>query len=288
MTAKAVSEFSRWMEHQRSDSISKTSLREQPEDKAPCIAQASAMNGEVVEVLPGPDGCRELKNGFAFVRLSVGRQEGWLRGCHLQACPEGTDDHGRLCSDLGRKGEMVELKPSDSRWREVQKLITDTQCSHPKCRCIGRTIQAKRIWFVRGLYLGATGMRTGPKEVLFHGCKDGVARQICETGFDDQYSSAGSFGKGLYFSPQSCKAWSYAENHLIISEVALGLPEKRLTMTELDPSLTYESVLDKGMRSVQCLAGSPFNHDERIIYHCTQGKPAYLVETTETSPGGGW
>jgi len=114
-----------------------------------------------------------------------------------------------------------------------------------------------------------------------------VVRQICEAGLDDQCSAVGCFGKGLYFSLQSCKAWTYAENHLLVCEVALGRPEKRLTVAEMDTSLTYESVLAQGKRSVQCHAGAPFNHEERIIYHPTQGRPAYLVETTETSPGGG-
>jgi len=280
-------ELPRWMEHQRTDSIPMTSLREQPDDQATQIKGVSALNGEVLEVLQRPNGRRELQKGYAFVRLSVGKQEGWLKGSYLRRCPAGTREHGRICGDLGREGKLVELKPSDSRWAEVQKMMTDTQCSGSKCKCLGRNIQAKRMWFVRGLYLGETGMKTGPKDVLFHGCKDAVVSDICKTGFDMNYSSTGSFGKGLYFSPQSCKAWSYAENHLLLCEVALGAPENRLTVTLPDTTLTYESVMAQGKRSVQCHAGAPFNHEERIIYKATQGKPTYLIETTETSPGGG-
>eukprot|EP00411_Alexandrium_monilatum_P029972 CAMPEP_0175380538 /NCGR_PEP_ID=MMETSP0095-20121207/26369_1 /TAXON_ID=311494 /ORGANISM="Alexandrium monilatum, Strain CCMP3105" /LENGTH=625 /DNA_ID=CAMNT_0016678909 /DNA_START=30 /DNA_END=1907 /DNA_ORIENTATION=+ len=280
-------ELPRWMEHQRTDSESQSPLLERPDGCAAQLGSAGALNKEVVEVLEGPNGSRELTDGYAFVRLSVGGQRGWLRGCHLQQCPEGTDEHGYVCGDLGREGKMAELQPLDPRWREIQKMITDTKCTGPTCKCRGRTIDAKRIWSVQGLYLGATGMVTGPKEVLFHGCKDGVVHQICKSGFDDRYSSVGSFGKGLYFSPQSCKAWTYAENYLLVCEVALGAPERRLTVTEEDTTLDYNSVLAKGMRSVQCHAGAPFKHEERIIYHSTQGKPAYLVETTETSPGGG-
>ena len=46
-------------------------------------------------------------------------------------------------------------------------------------------------------------MVTGQKEVLFHGTKDEAAKSIVEGGFDDQYSNAGAFGYGIYFSPQS-------------------------------------------------------------------------------------
>eukprot|EP00931_Biecheleriopsis_adriatica_P009763 TRINITY_DN110838_c0_g1_i1.p2 TRINITY_DN110838_c0_g1~~TRINITY_DN110838_c0_g1_i1.p2 ORF type:complete len:133 (-),score=21.36 TRINITY_DN110838_c0_g1_i1:34-432(-) len=131
-------------------------------------------------------------------------------------------------------------------------------------------------------------MVTGPKETHFHGCKDAVVTAIVEDGFDDAFSANGAFGNGIYFSPQSCKAWSYAENHLLVCEVALGKEADRLTLTAPDRTLNYASVFkQQRKRSVQCHAGAPFNHEERIVYWPTQCKPVYLVETTATSPGGG-
>jgi hypothetical protein len=44
-------------------------------------------------------------------------------------------------------------------------------------------------------------------------------------------SQGGDFGPGLYFSPQACKAVYYAENHLVIAEVALGLEDSTVSTT---------------------------------------------------------
>ena len=67
-----------------------------------------------------------------------------------------------------------------------------------------------------------------------------------DQGFDDHFSGKGSaFGAGLYFSPQSCKSWSYAQNHLLLCEVALGSEANRLTLTAPDRDLDYDEVFQK-------------------------------------------
>ena len=41
-----------------------------------------------------------------------------------------------------------------------------------------------------------------------------------------------------------------------------------------------------GNRSVQSHSRAHFRHDERVVYRPTQCEVVYVVETTETSPGG--
>eukprot|EP00930_Biecheleria_cincta_P037125 TRINITY_DN2546_c0_g1_i1.p1 TRINITY_DN2546_c0_g1~~TRINITY_DN2546_c0_g1_i1.p1 ORF type:complete len:448 (+),score=57.78 TRINITY_DN2546_c0_g1_i1:136-1479(+) len=272
----------RWLEHRRSDSIPQTVLRFAPSDSGEYMAE-SALQYEVVEVVDrnGPT------TGYLFVRLALSGTEGWIKQAYLHDCPEGTRDHKRLAGE-GRKITQVEISPQDERFKTMQKMITESLCSNPKCRCSRVDIRIKKLVFLSGQYLGETGMKNGPKETFFHGCPDHVVQPICNDGFDDHFSSGGAFGPGCYFSPQACKAFSYAENNLLVCEVALGIEENRLTLTVPDRTLDYDKVfVQQRKRSVQCHAGAPYNHEERIVYHPTQCKPVYIVETTTTSPGGG-
>ena len=242
-----------------------------------------ALQHEIVEVLDRSGPTTE----YLFVRLALSEKEGWIKQTYLHACPEGTRDHERLAGG-GREAKRVDIAPRDKRYQAIQQMITESCCSNPHCHCYGVDIRIKKLVFLGGQYLGETGMKTGPKETLFHGCPDDVVQPICENGFDNHFSSGGAFGKGLYFSPQACKAFGYAENHLLVCEVALGTEENRLTLTSPDYSLDHDKVcVQQHKRSAQCHAGAPFNHEERIVYHPTQCKPVYIVETTTKSPGGG-
>jgi len=205
----------------------------------------------------------------------------------MKACPEGTYKHGRLSAD-GREVQLIELHHMSRRFQELQQFITANLCDNAHCIC--KNIVIKRAIFITGHFLGTTGMVGGPKTTLFHGCSDDVVEKIGKQGFDDKFSGDGkAFGPGLYFSPQPCKAFSYAQSHLLVCEVALGRPEDRLTVTAPDSSLCYEEVFkNRGYRSVQCLKGRPFFHEERVVYRPTQCKPVYIIETMTKSPGGGW
>lgn len=154
--------------------------------------------------------------------------------------------------------------------------------------------KVNKIWFLHGHFLGQTGMWVGPKVTLFHGCKDkavgkeGGTDGIANCGFNVKYCSGGAvYGKGHYFSPQACKAFSYAENHLLVCEVALGDHVKRHTITgKIDKSLNYLELRHgaKDMRSAQAFPGkSTYGHMEHIVYGNTQCKPVYVVEMKYTS-----
>lgn len=230
--------------------------------------------------------------------------EGWIHTDYLHQSAEGTRDHGRLVGEGNEKWKDP-LDPSERRCKEVKEFIRKSICPNHdvlknkkegKCCCQGNpdAIEVKNVWAVRGLCLGQTGMLTGPKETLFHGCSDETVEKIFERGFDDAFSGAGAFGKGLYFSPQACKAWSYSEDkwkkikgkYLLVCEVALGLEEKRLTVTSASREINKKYVDEHDKRSVQAHRGEPYQHEERVVYYPTQCKLAYIVETNE-SPGGG-
>lgn len=282
--------LSRWMEHdrRRGNTVRKTGLKKEPKQDAEEIKGDSALNGEIVQVL----GDQKQTNGFAYVKLPLSGLEGWMRKDYLHDCSEGTRHHGRLVSGGGRHGKMYDLKPTDSRFKMLQQMIDKTGpggvCAHPNCPCKGRTITIKSVKFIRNLYLGATGMETGVPTLLFHGCKDAVVQSIAQDGFDDKYcNSFSSFGKGFYFSSQACKAWSYAENHLLVCTVALGNQNRWLDVAATDTSLNYDTLIAQGKRSVHHRAGAVYNHEEFIVYRPTQCRPTYIIETTQTSPGGG-
>ena len=219
----------------------KTSLRKLPDDSdGTNFMDCSMLPGEVIEVI-GQDrsGC------WVQVQLALTGAHGYVRKNYLGPCPEGTRVHDRLTA-VPSEAHTIELEASGSRFKELQEFM----CRSDTHR---RQIRAKRIWHITGHYLGETGMVTGRKEVLFHGTSDDAAEKIVVSGFDDQFcSKGGAFGPGLYFSPQACKAMSYAENHLVIAEVALGLEENRLTCTKPARHLTYDIVFrTMGKRSCQ-------------------------------------
>ena len=105
------------------------------------------------------------------------------------------------------------------------------------------------------------------------------------------------FGKGVYFAEQACKAFQYSEDYLLVCEVAIGTPEKRLHVTADDTTIVYDAEIDglrvkggearEGMRSAEHRPGEPYGHWERVVYHATQCKPVYLVRMKNRSPGGG-
>jgi hypothetical protein len=252
-----------------------TQLRKEPKDEGSTnFMNVSLLPGEIGEVV-GYDG------DWVKLRLALpedpGGQPGlgsvgFVRKKYLSPCPEGTQIHARLTA-VPSEVRKVELPESGSRFKELQALL-DSRNTHRQ------EIRAARIWHIIGHYLGETGMVTGTKETLFHGTSDSAAMAIVTGGFDDQFSSkGGAFGAGLYFSPEACKSMNYTERYLIVAEVALGLEENRHTCTEPDPNLDYDKVFKQmGKRSCQCHAGTPFNHEERIVYHPTQCKPVYLIE----------
>jgi hypothetical protein len=278
--------------------------------------EACAINGEIVEALEP----RRVVEGFVKVKLAVARQEGWIPQQYLHTCPEGTSEHGRTAA-AGRL-KQTKLDPSHPRFREIQKIIQNSWCvpggcsqlcgkngcaPAPSANCIkaykgSPKWEIEEVTFLEGQFLGETGMVTGEKEVLFHGCKDSTIPLILENGFDLSYSSPGAFGKGNYFTPQACKAFSYSYDksaswfsgytrgrHILVCEVALGAVDKRMILTTPDRSLDREQVcFQQGFRStVHHVDGGYFQHEERVIYWNTQCKPVYLVKMKGESPASG-
>ena len=63
--------YPRWMEHQRTDSIPKTSLRNHANDGRDYTGK-SVLNGEIVEIIGGEE------NGYLYVETAFGAR-GWLK-----------------------------------------------------------------------------------------------------------------------------------------------------------------------------------------------------------------
>lgn len=272
----------RWMRHTRpaDDAVRTTLLRPRPTADEVYI-DGMPLDQEVVERMS------EDVNGYTRVMLAVTGVEGWVKSSYLHGCSEGTRVHRQLIGE-SQTVARIELKRGSRRFKEIADLVEKSVCSSKACRLAyqDREIQAQRIWFVSGHYLGETGMQTGPKAVLFHGTNDAAVESIASSGFDMQFVKSGkACGPGLYFSPQSCKAFSYSQKFLLLCDVALGMEEHRLTVTQRSPHLNYEEVFVKlGKRSVQSHARAPFNHEERVVYKPTQCKPVYIIQMTCSSP----
>jgi len=267
-THSIPSDLPRWMIHDRGDKdYPRTSLRVRPsanKDFLPC----SVINGEVVEVL-------ETEGDYIKVQAALQRTEGWLHKRLLHPCKEGASEEERLAavSDVRR----IELKAHEGRLKDVRKYLRRRNRHRG-----GSDIRAEQVWFLQGYLLGEAALQDGrPKEVHFFGCSDDLAETIADRGFDAVFEEAacGKFGKGLHFSPLSCKAFGETENYMLICEVAPGKQDDRLTLRVPNDALDQEEVCGKqGMLSVQCHVCDRFDHEERVVYNPAQCKPVYLLK----------
>lgn len=259
------------MLHKRPEKIAATGLRVGADKTAEEVGGRSALQDEVVEVVDPKAG---ETNGFVKVRLSLSGAEGWIRTSYLHSCPEGTKDHGRLSSEGAKTGdrevEKRELPQSSSRFKEVAEFVQ---------RGSGGKLKAKRVWFIKGHFIGETGMVNGPKETHFHGTDEDAIDNIIKTGFDDEYSADGKFGPGIYFSPEAMTSYSYGQL-ILLCEAALGREDQRITAEECTSEYNLEKLLKLNKRSVQCHV-KHFGQEERIVYHCTQCKPVYQVDVEQ-------
>lgn len=219
-------ELPRWMQHRRTDDVENTSLRSEPKESRDFCIAASALPGEIVQVLhPQP------VNNFIKVKLTVAGQVGWLNNNYLNVCPEGTTQHGRTAAAGTIRRQK--LARGSTRFNEIQQLIKSSWCIKDGCsRSCGKggkppppssdclraykkhsaPGEIKEVTCLEGPFLGKTGMVTGDKEVLFHGCANSTIDLILKNGFDLSCCGIGAFGQGIYFSPQACKAYSYSYN----------------------------------------------------------------------------
>lgn len=257
----------------------------------PFVEGSGLFNREVVEVLDFESG---PQNGFVKVKKQLPvkvnghwtQVEGWIWVEHLSSCPEGTDKHDDTTGAV-RQINVVDIPSDDDRFQEITALMTSNLCG--KCHCgdgVAWQMQAKKMQLVTGHYMGTTGLVTGDKTTVFHGCKDAVKDSIVQNGFDCAFSSASAaFGPGLYLSPQACKSASYGQSCMLLCEVALGLPVNQHVVTAPDPNLNKQYVRDVlGKRSVIAFAGAPYRHDERIVYKSTQAKVVGVIYFQTRSP----
>jgi len=221
----------RWMIHDRkSTDYTRTSLRERPSPKKDYM-NVSVMNGEILEII-GKEG------DFLCVRTGLEGLDGWLPQRYLHPCPEGTNhDRSITCREVRREV----LGDTDPRLKVVRKFLRKRNRTRP-----GSEIRAEKVWYLPGHFLGEHGMVDGPKEVLFLGCRDSLAENIADCGFDPVFDqvSGGDFGKGVHLTRQSCRAFASAENFLLICEAAVGTEEDRLKMAAPNPSLDYKEVCE--------------------------------------------
>lgn len=256
----------RWMVHDRkSTDYTRTSLRVRPSPKKD-YTNVSVLNGEVVEII-GKEG--------EFLRVRVGLEglDGWLHQRYLHSCPEGTNHDRSITSKDVRRELLLDTEP---RLKVVRKFLRKRNRT-----CPGSEIRAEKVWFLPGHFLGEHGMEDGPKESLFLGCRDALAEAIAESGFDPVFEqvSGGDFGKGVHLSKQSCRAFTTAENYLLICEVAIGTEEERVSMTGPNTALDYKEVCEvRGKLSVKTELGPRYDHDTFAIYRPSQCKPIYLLK----------
>merc|ERR1712194_146722 len=232
------------------DGVHKTSLRKEPKDElgSNCL-DFSAMNGTIVRIVE-PSLSEGDSDGYVKVKLvQTACVEGWIKLKYLNDCPNdigavaGADADGHI-----RPVRYRELSPMDKDFSVINQKIKDSVCTHPACvkQFGGIEMMAKKIWVIEGQFIDEDSREAAETEVLSHGCKDASLDLITENGgLDVNFCRRGAFGKGLYFSTQACKAFGYAQNHLLLCQVALGREEQRHTVTEPDWNLSFEEVCEK-------------------------------------------
>mmetsp|Transcript_49961 Transcript_49961/g.87944 ORF Transcript_49961/g.87944 Transcript_49961/m.87944 type:complete len:539 (+) Transcript_49961:77-1693(+) len=276
----------------------KTSLRARPVDDLDGgnKKDLSLHVGMVTEVV---DPTRRMHNGYVEVCVAgtgMAQDTGWIRAFYLECCP----DVGRLAGlDVGgsvRKVVKRQLRPGkDGEFAKISKMVENSVChdkyddkaSH-KCKekyeSHGVTeFKVQDIWLLEGHYFEKK-YRHVTGELLFHGCPDDVVPLISETGgFDLSFLKRGSFGHGLYFTTQACKAWQYGESHILLCHVKLGDEGQRLVVEKDQYDLDEEEVCNRlGKYSVEARRLKPYGHEERIIYTNTQVIVYAIIKMTQT------
>ena len=144
---------------------------------------------------------------------------------------------------------------------------------------------------------------------LFHGTSEESARAIVADGFRLP-SSAGMFGKGLYFADCPLKSLQYAslpcwlgggcgcaQRYMLVCAVELGRTKVKTNAKNLDPDLDLQPSLLR-----RTLGGQPDNFDsvsarpkrlfglglrapEYVVYRATQALPLFLLQVEQVDKG---
>jgi len=123
---------------------------------------------------------------------------------------------------------------------------------------------------------------------LLHGTRSENLSSICEDGLKTSFSlNAGHlmYGKGLYFTTKSCKAFQYgADGYIIISRVVLGriqtlqcsCPDRFFPDAGFDSATAKKGVTLTGNGPAQV-------HDEYIVYNEAAVYPEFVLEVASST-----
>ena len=127
---------------------------------------------------------------------------------------------------------------------------------------------------------------------LLHGTDKGNLASICQQGLKSSLSLAKGhlwYGKGLYFTPQSCKAWQYGavRGCVLLCRVVLGrvqvledkCPQRLFPSSEFDSAMAMKGVTRHDGRHDALQV-----HDEYIIYHDAACYPEFVLEVSVNGP----
>ena len=118
---------------------------------------------------------------------------------------------------------------------------------------------------------------------LLHGTTRKNLENICEVGLTTSCSWYGAqvYGKGLYFTPQSCKAFQYAgeDGYILICRVVLGRVQilEATSPERVFPDEGFESAM-AAKSHTEKLPGVSQVHDEYIVYNEAAVYPEFVLE----------
>ena len=123
---------------------------------------------------------------------------------------------------------------------------------------------------------------------LLHGTKSENLSSICQDGLKTSFSLDAdhlSYGKGLYFTTKSCKAFQYGEDgYIIISRVVLGRIQtlQCCCPNRFFPDAGFDSATaKKGYTWVR--DGQPQVHVEYIVYNEAAVYPEFVLEVASST-----
>ena len=120
---------------------------------------------------------------------------------------------------------------------------------------------------------------------LLHGTTLDKVDAICRDGLQTRFSlhNRGIYGKGLYFTTQSCKAFQYSKSRgcILVCRVVLGRIE--ILQTCCDKKIFPNEGFDSAMAKKACTSKSPGQlqvHDEFIVYNPAAAYPEFVLHVS--------
>lgn len=183
-----------------------------------------------------------------------------------------------------RKLERIENKSIFDRYKRHEAYVAERLRAVSPPKKIDHSHSLLSPWLQR-LAMKNDLCKMSGAVYLMHGTKKSNIASICQNGLTASKTllSDGTYGRGIYFSNNSCKALQYSQNDgcILLCRVVLGRVELLQEQTDrFFPSKGYESAIAK--ECVTKLNGKVQVHNEFIVYEDAACYPEFVITCEQT------